>query len=180
MLLSAARSCLVVVDVQERLAPAIANAEAVVARVSIVMRAAQRLGIPILVTEQYPKGLGPSVAAVAALAPPGATVSKVHFSSAAEPEFASRVEALDRDQLVVVGMEAHVCVLQTALGLAESGYRVAVVADAVGSRREQDRALALERMRAAGLTIVSSEMVVFEWLHRAATPEFKEVSALIK
>ena len=180
MLLSAARSCLVVVDIQERLAPAVANPEGVIRRVGILMRAAQRLGVPILVSEQYPKGLGPSVPEVASLAPVGATVAKLHFSCAAEPEFAKRVEALDRDLVVVAGMEAHVCVLQTALGLKEAGYCVAVVADAVTSRRELDRSMALERMRGEGVTIVTTEMVVFEWLHRAATPEFKELSALIK
>jgi nicotinamidase-related amidase len=183
MLLRAERSFLAVVDVQERLAPAMTAPEPAIARCEILMRAAARLGVPMLVSEQYPKGLGRTVPALAALAAAGDIVEKIHFSCADEKAWDVRLEAFDaggRDQAVICGMEAHVCVLQTALGLHEQGYRVAVVADAIASRRKEDAGLALARMSQAGLTIVSSEMVVFEWLRRAGTLEFKDLSALIK
>jgi nicotinamidase-related amidase len=183
MLLRAERSFLAVVDVQERLAPAMATPEPAIARCEILMRAAARLGVPMLVSEQYPKGLGRTVPALAALAATNDVVEKIHFSCADEHAWAERLGLFDesgRDQAVVCGMEAHVCVLQTALGLHEQGYQVAVVADAVSSRRKEDAGLALARMSQAGLTVVSAEMVVFEWLRRAGTAEFKELSALIK
>lgn len=183
MLLRAERAFLGVIDVQDRLAPAMATGEAAIGRCGILMRAATRLGVPVLVSEQYPKGLGRTVAALAALAAPEGVVEKIHFSCADEPAWSARLEALTqagRDQAVLCGMEAHVCVLQTALGLQEKGYRVAVAADAVSSRRAEDAGLALARMQQAGIAVVSTEMVVFEWLRRAGSAEFKELSALIK
>lgn len=183
MLLRAERAFLAVVDVQERLAPAMATPDAAIGRCGILMRAAARLGVPILVSEQYPRGLGRTVPALAGLVMPDAVVEKIHFSCADEPAWVQRLEEFDaggRDQAVVCGMEAHVCVLQTALGLQEQGYRVAVAADAVSSRRVEDAGLALARLQQAGVTVVSTEMVVFEWLRRAGSAEFKELSALIK
>lgn len=180
MLLDAQRSALVVVDVQERLAPAMDGGAAVEARCSVLMRAAARLDVPVVVSEQYPKGLGPTVPALAALTPPGAVIAKTAFSCMGEPAFAARISALGRDQFIVCGIEAHVCVLQTALALAAAGQQVAVVEDAVGSRRPSDKAAALRRLDRAGVTIVTSEMAVFEWLGRAGTPAFKDLSALIR
>lgn len=180
MLLSAGASLLLVVDVQERLAPAIEGGAAVIERVRTLIRAARLLDIPVLATEQYPRGLGPTVAEVAALLPPGAVLEKIHFSCAAEPGFLDRVRAFSRPQILVAGTEAHVCVLQTAFGLKEAGFSVHVAADAVGSRDPANRSLALDRMRLAGIPAVSTEMAVFEWLHRADHPVFKDVLALIK
>lgn len=181
MLLRAERSFLAVVDVQERLAPAMATPDAAIGRCTILVRAAARLGVPMLVSEQYPKGLGRTVPSLAALVAPETVVEKIHFSCADEEAWSKRLEALGgRDQAVVCGMEAHVCVLQTALGLQEKGYRVAVAADAVSSRKAEDAGLALARMQQSGVTVVSTEMVVFEWLRRAGSAEFKELSALIK
>lgn len=180
MLTDSARSCLLVVDVQERLAPAVLHPGGVVGRVKTLMQAANRLAVPKLISEQYPKGLGRTAPELTPLLGNAPVVEKIHFSCAEEPAYLRALEALDRDLLVVCGMEAHVCVLQTALGLAEAGYHLAVVADAVGSRRERDHDAAIDRMRAEGLTIVTTEMVVFEWLGQAGTPEFKELSALIK
>lgn len=180
MLLDAAQSFLVVVDVQERLAPAMTDGEEAVARCALLMKAARRLEVPIVVSEQYPKGLGPTVPAIAALAPEGATVSKLHFSCAEEPAFIDRIEALRRDHAVICGIEAHVCVLQTAIGLADRGFAVIVVEDAIASRRPADKAAALRRLERAGVAVVTSEMVVFEWLGRAGTPEFKELAPLVR
>lgn len=180
MLMKADSSALVVVDVQQRLAPALHEPERVIENCARLMQGADILEIPLLVSEQYPKGLGSTVPEIARLAPEGATLSKLHFSCAADPDFASRFKALDRPQAIVCGMEAHVCVLQTAIGLKELGYDVMVVGDAVTSRLATNRDLALERMRAAGVTVVSTEMVLFEWMGVAGTPEFRAITSLIK
>lgn len=174
-LLRADRSMLLVVDVQARLVPAIHEGAAVVRRVVWLVRLAQALGIPVAATEQYPQGLGPTVPEVATLLPAGAIGSKVEFSCAA----AGCLDVLpgaDRPQVVVAGIEAHVCVLQSAFGLAAQGREVFVVADAVGSRDPANRALALERMGRSGIGIVSGEMAGFEWLERAGTERFRALS----
>ncbi len=178
--LNAARSALVVIDIQARLAPATHAPEPVIANAALLMRAAARLDVPILVTEQYPKGLGATVPEIADLAPADAILSKLHFSCLGDDGFRRRFEALGRPQAVLVGMETHVCVLQTALGLSESGTDCAVVADAVTSRKPADRDAALARLRDAGIAIVTTEMVVFEWLERAGTDAFRDLKDLIK
>jgi nicotinamidase-related amidase len=180
MLIRAAQSLLFVVDVQERLAPAIDGGESAVARIAILVRAARRLGIPIVVTEQYPKGLGPTLPALAALLGEAPIFAKTAFCAPGEPGIAAAVAATGRRRIIACGMEAHVCVLQSALGFRALGYEVDAVADAVGSRRAPCRALALERMRGAGVGIVDTEMVLFEWLERAGTDLFRELSRLIK
>lgn len=180
MLISAQSSCLVVVDIQERLNPAVTDPWRVIRNASLLMRAARKLSVPILITEQYPRGIGPTVPDLRALAGPEEVVEKIHFSAAAEPAVMERVEALGRRQLVLCGTEAHVCVLQSALGFAAAGYEVFVAADACGSRNEANAQAAFERMRRNGVEVVTWEMVAFEWLHRAGTAEFKDVIQLIK
>ncbi|MBK8183612.1 MAG: hydrolase [Candidatus Competibacteraceae bacterium] len=176
MLMRAETSCLLVVDFQERLMPAIYQADQVVATAAWLIQIAQRLGIPILASEQYPKGLGPTVPAVRALLPADAFMEKIHFSCAAELECMRRIDMLARNQVILVGAEAHVCVLQTALGLRMTGKEIYLVADGVSSRSPRDVELALERMRADSVRIVSREMVAFEWLHEAGTDRFRAVS----
>ena len=168
-------SRLLLVDFQQRLMPAITEGEAVLANAVILAQAARLLDVPILRTEQYPKGLGPTVPPLQAF---GQVVEKISFGSCGSSAFLDAVTGTET--LVVAGCEAHVCVLQTVLGLIESGRRVAVVADAVGSRRPESRTRALERMATHGADIVTTEMVVFEWLERADIPQFKAVSALIR
>jgi len=180
MLLSPERSVLVVVDVQERLAPAVHAADRVIRNVGILLDSAKRLAIPVLASEQYPRGLGVTVPAVRERLSDDAVVEKIHFSSTGEPGFMQRLDAFGRDQIVLTGMEAHVCVLQTALGLRAMGRKVYIVADATSSRTPGNAELGIERMRENGVEIVTTEMVVFEWLQRAGTPEFKALSALIK
>jgi len=180
MLIERQRSCLLVIDVQERLLPAMAEGGNVVANAAVLIKAANRLGVPVLLSEQYPKGLGPTVAALSALVPEGPAVAKTEFSCAAAPGYLDRLRATGRDQLVLAGIEAHVCVLQTALQFRSLGYAVFVVADAVSSRKPESVGLALARMREAGAVPVTTEMVLFEWLGRAGTAEFKELSALIR
>jgi nicotinamidase-related amidase len=178
--LRASRSLLLIVDVHERLAPAVHGAEHVIANCAILMRAATLLGVPMLVTEHCPQQLGPTVASLSALAPAGAILTKVNFSAADEPAVAQRIAHLNRPQIIIAGMESHVCVLQTALGLTERGYRAHVVADASGSRRASSHAVALDRLRAASVPAVTTEMVLFEWLEHAERPQLRELLALIK
>jgi nicotinamidase-related amidase len=180
MLLDARRSALLIVDMQERLLPAMDGGEPALANAARLMEAAGRLGVPILVSEQYPKGLGPTVPALAALAPTGTVAEKLHFSCAADPGWRGRFERLDRRQAVLAGVEAHVCVLQTALGLKAAGYEPAVVADATASRRPESKAMAFDRLRQNGVEVVTTEMVLFEWLGQAGTAEFKALSGLIR
>ena len=149
-------------------------------RISTLLKAAGELDVPVLATEQYSKGLGHTIEPLAGLLPPGSVVEKIHFNAALEPGFVDRVRELDRQQIVVTGTEAHVCVLQTTLGLKAAGFECFLVADGVGSRDPDNRHFGMERMRANGVEIVTSEMVMFEWLRRGATPAFKRVLPLIR
>jgi len=151
----------------------------VVENISVLMRAALRLNIPQLVSEQYPKGLGVTVASLAYLSDQP-VAEKLSFSCMGDEEYVPRFKVLGRKQAVIVGMEAHVCVLQTAMDLRAEDVQVFIVADATSSRTPENHGLALQRLKGAGAEIVSTEMVVFEWLGKAGTPEFKELSALIK
>jgi nicotinamidase-related amidase len=180
MLIEAATSALMLVDAQSRLLPAIDDGAACVERCRLLLEGARRLAVPILGAEQYPEGLGPTVTALAGLVPPGRIYPKRHFAAGADPAIAAALQALGRPQIVLCGMEAHVCVLQTALDLPRLGLRPIVVADAVASRRPESRTLALARLRARGVEIVSAEMVLFEWLGVAGTPDFKALLPLIR
>jgi len=180
MRLSRDRSALVLIDLQERLMPAMEGAAPVLARCGVLLEAARRLGVPVFATRQYPRGLGGIVEPLAGALQADECHDKLAFSAFAETGLRDALLGLGRDHFVVAGVEAHVCVLQTALDLLAEGYAVAVVADAVTSRHEASRTLALERLRARGAAIVNTEMVVFEWLERAGTDEFRALSALIR
>jgi Isochorismatase family len=173
-LLRAPDSSLVVIDIQERLAAVMPDREPVLRAASILLEAAGRLEIPVLLTEQYPKGLGPTAPDIAAKLPRNATrVEKTTFS-------ACGALPLERPQVVIAGMEAHVCVLQTALELAAAGREVFVAADAVCSRAQSNYANALDRMKSAGVIVTNTESVVFEWLRDAANEHFRALSKLIR
>lgn len=184
MLATRSRAQLLVIDVQQKLAPHVAGQAAVVANCRRLVGYAQRLGVPVTLTEHYPAGLGPTCTELLAAAGPGASVfGKIAFSSLKDEAIASRLRAFKadgRDQIAVAGMEAHVCVCQTVLDLQRDGFRALVVADAVGSREPQVRQLALDRMARAGAEIVSHEMIAFEWLERGDSPEFKDLIGVIK
>lgn len=184
MLMNAARSHLLVVDIQARLMPAIHESEQVVRHATIVLQAAARLCVPVTVTEQYPKGLGPTVTSVSEALPADAAVlPKTTFSAADDPATMERVAAVrgsGRDQLVICGAEAHVCVLQSALGFRNAGFEVFVVADAVSSRAPSSVEAACARLLHAGCHWVTTEMVVFEWLGEAATDDFRALSPLLR
>jgi nicotinamidase-related amidase len=175
MLIDVHRSLLLVVDVQEKVMPAMGDHDRLTANVTWLVRAAQRLGVPVAATEHCAKSLGPTVATIRSLLPPDAIGAKGHFSAVAA-KCLPALPGADRPQVVMAGIEAHVGLLQTALELMEEGKEVYVVADCVGSRRDADRDLALARVRQDGARIVSREMVVYEWLGEAGTPLFKEIS----
>lgn len=181
MRLSAADSQFLLIDVQARLLPVMCAPQQVLARCAILLQAAAALDIPMLVTEQYPKGLGPTVPELRPHAAQARMMEKMHFSAHAELPVRAAIEANDeRRQIVIAGIEAHVCVLQTALDLQLAGYHTCVVADAVSSRAPESVALALSRAAAAGVAVVNTEMCVFEWLDHAGHPRFRALSALIK
>ncbi len=180
MLISREQSLLLIVDIQERLAPAILNAKAVVANVKKLIQAATHFEIPILASEQYPKGLGQTLTELREIVPPEDIFEKTHFSCLGEKGFADRLGQQARRQIIVCGMEAHVCVLQTALALAASGWTPMVVADGVSSRQAEDRDLGLMRLRDADVMVVSTEMVLFEWIGQAGTADFKALLPLIR
>ncbi len=175
MLIDTERSLLLLLDLQEKLLPVIHENERVVANVGWLVQLAQRLEVPVAATEQYPKGLGPTEKTVRAMLPDGAIATKNHFSAVAAQCLRS-LPGADRAQVIVAGIEAHICVLQTALELLEEGREVYVVADCVSSRHESDARIALLRMQQEGARIVTREMVVYEWLGEAGTPRFREIS----
>jgi nicotinamidase-related amidase len=171
------RSLLLLVDFQERLHPAIAAAEETVREAARVRAAARLLGIPVAYTEQNPGRLGPTVDALS----PGdgeAVLAKQTFDASRADGFGTILG--DSEDVVVCGWEAHVCVLQTVLGLTAAGRRAFVLADAVGSRRPESRDAGLSRMLRNGAEIVTAEMVIFEWLGAADNPRFREVLALVR
>ena len=167
---------LLLIDFQTRLMPAIDDGAAAIANAQRLLTAAALLGVPALFTAQNPRGLG---AIVPELQPNDAHVfAKMTFDAGRAPGFDERLA--EGHALILAGCEAHVCVLQTALGLVARGRRVFVVADAIGSRRPESKAAALTRMEQNGVEIVTTEMVVFEGLESADHPRFREVAALIK
>jgi nicotinamidase-related amidase len=178
MRLSTQRSVLLVIDMQERLMPAMHDGGEVTARAVRLAEAAGLLGVPVVATEQYPAGLGPTVGALAGY--PAKVLAKTAFSAVAAPGFGDLLPD-GTDSVVVTGVEAHVCVLQTVLDLLAAGsYQVALAADACGSRFASDKGAALDRARQHGAEIVTSEMVLFEWLRDAGHPKFREVQKLLK
>lgn len=177
--IDAQASTLVLVDYQARLMPAVEDAAALTARAVRLARAARVLEIPVVGTEQNPAGLGPNVASIKDACQ--LTIAKTHFDACAD----GLVEALHQarptcTQVVLAGCEAHVCLMQTALGLLSAGLRVWVVADACGSRRRSDHDAAMARLAQAGATIVTFEMVLFEWLGDCRHSGFRSVLGIVK
>lgn len=173
-------SVLVIVDVQERLHRVIPNAHEAMRNVAILSHGVTLMGVPTVVTEQYPKGIGPTTPEVAEAAGDAPVVEKREFGSFGNENFVEAMRPYANKTLIVCGFETHVCVMQTALQARARGHRVFVVADAVGSRSPMNNQLALDRMREADCTIVSTEMALFELLGSSEAPEFKAIQQLIK
>ena len=172
-------ACVLLIDVQERLVPAVADFARVEKYCRALILGARELGLPVLASEQYPKGLGATIGSLRE-ALPGPPLTKMHFSCMGEPAIAAALADSGRRQVIVGGVETHVCVLQTVRDLAALGYQAFVCADAVSSRTEEHRRVGLEQMRDMGAVITSAETALFDLLHACTTPEFKRVSALVK
>ena len=170
---------LVIVDVQERLAAAMTPRDDVLSAIIRLVRVAALIGAPIVVTRQYPEGLGPTEPSVAELIS-GDPITKLSFSCCGEPKFMDALNRIGRKQVVLAGIETHVCVYQTAANLIAGGFEVQVVADAVGSRTSMNRETGLNRMAGAGASITSIETVLFELLGVAKGEKFKEILKIVK
>ena len=180
--LDADRAMLLVIDVQTKLLPAIDTHKSVLAAVRQLLRAARLFELPVLATEQYPKGIGRTEASVAGLIQEsgGPVLEKSTFSACDDEGVRQALRRIDRPQVLLCGIEAHVCVQQTALDLVSMDHDVYVCADAVGSRRSLDRAVSLERMRQAGVAVTTSESVLFELCVECRSARFKKLIELIK
>jgi nicotinamidase-related amidase len=180
-LLKPEECALAVIDIQEKLLPFIFEKERVVRNSQLLIRLADILGLPILVSTQYSKGLGPTVAEIQALLPEVKTLEKLEFGCFGNGEYCSTVASLsDRRTLLLCGIESHICVTQTALGALNQGLNVHVAADAVSSRTELNWKIGLNRMQAAGAVISSTEMMIYELLGKSGTPAFKEMLKHLK
>lgn len=177
-LMNPAETALLVVDLQERLCPSINGIDGILPRASVLVDAAKLLGVRTLATEQYPKGLGPTVPELAAkLDKP---FEKMTFSAGIDPAVRRQLDEWKTRKLLVVGIEAHVCVQQTVLDLIAGGFQVYVAVDAVGSRRTRDAETALHRMTEAGAVLTTTEAALFEWTVVAGTDPFKQISRMVK
>lgn len=176
MLMDPQKSCLLLVDVQEKLTPLVDQPETLIQNCQWLLQLAHELTIPTLVCEQYPEKLGITVPSLKALTTNITPFAKLNFSCASHPEFLAYLKKLQRSQVVIIGIEAHVCVLQTAMELLQLEHEPFVVADAVSSRAPEDKQAALQRMQRVGIQVVTKEMVFFEWLRQAGTPKFKQLS----
>ncbi len=174
------KSILVLVDVQGKLAGLMQDKEQLYANLQRMILGAQALQVPILWMEQTPQHLGPTIAQIAELLPDARPMPKSCFSCCGSKPFMAALEASQRRQVLLMGIEAHICIVQTALELLEHGYHVEVIADAVSSRAAENRQLALERMRSAGVTVTSTEMALYELLKAAEGPAFKAILKLVR
>lgn len=176
MLLNRTDSLLVLIDVQEKLTPAILNLDLFLARCEWLLKLARKLEVPVLASEQYPKGLGRTVSPLSSYINQEECIEKIHFSCMQEPQYINLLKGNNKSQLILIGIEAHVCVLQTAIEMKGYGFDVFVVVDGVSSRSEFDLKYGLKRMKQNGIHLITAEMVLFEWLKQAGTPEFKAIS----
>ena len=174
------RAGLVVVDVQEKFASAISGFDGIVKNIVALVKGFQEFNLPVVVTEQYPRGLGKTVPSISGCFPALETVEKMNFSAMQEHTFSEKIAALGIGSFVVCGIETHICVHQTVCDMLHNGYRVWVPFDAVGSRDPQNRNLAMERMEKAGAIPTSTEMYLFEMAMRAGTESFKKIQGWIK
>lgn len=174
-------SLLVIVDVQQKLMNVMSNSEACAAKVRLLANALTLMQVPVIATEQYPKGLGPTINSVReVLAPDTPFIEKSSFSCCGADEFNQQILDAGRKNIIICGVESHVCVLQTAIALKEKGYNVTLAADAASSRNENDKMTALAFMRHNDIQVLSTESIIFALLKDSKHPAFKAVSALLK
>ncbi len=178
--LTVENTALVLIDFQVRLFPVMHEKEKLLRNVIKLVKGAGVLEVPVILTEQYPKGLGPTLPEIKALLPDTRPVEKVCFSCCDEESFCRSLEALGRRQVLLAGIEAHVCVYQTAMALARAGYQVQVVSDAVSSRDPENKMVSLLALGAAGAGVTNVEMALFELLRVARGDKFKRISEIVK
>lgn len=178
ILLDASKSLLLVVDIQEKLFPLQAEKDLILKGTQFLLDVAQILSIPVFMSEQYPKGLGKTIPEIDVYNLK--SFEKTCFSCAEDGPIVDYLKMMDRSQIVITGMEAHICVLQTAIGLKLKGFQVYVVEDAISSRQLSDKKMALNRMAMCGVQIVTKEMVTYEWLRKSGTDAFREINNMIK
>jgi nicotinamidase-related amidase len=178
--LDRSRAVLAVIDVQEAFRPAVLDFDEVAHNTAVLVQGARRLGVPVLVTEQYPKGLGNTVAEVAEHLDGIGPLEKTCFSAVDADGFHSTLRESGRDQVLLCGIESHVCVNQTAEDLLTAGFEVHVATDAVSSRTVHNRDLGIHKMEQSGAHLTSVETALFELLRAAGTPEFKDVQKLVR
>ena len=171
---------LLMIDVQEKLFRVMPEKETLLLNLSKLVRGCRLLGVPALIIEQNPAGLGPTVETISSLLPDVLKVTKFSFSCCAEADFIDQVKSTGRRQILICGIESHICVYQTGSDLLSAGYEVQVVSDAVASRAPQNKELALQRLAAEGGVITGVEMALFELLRTAKAEQFKAISAIIK
>jgi len=179
-LLNKDEAALLIIDIQERLAAVMDRKEQVVRNTLHLAELAKMQNIPVVVTEQYPKGLGRTVPEITAALPSSLPIEKVSFNCCGEASFNEQIKGLGRKKIVVTGMETHICVLQTSLGLLQEGFAVHLVQDAVCSRTKGNWKSGVEFIRDAGGVITNTETALFQLLGVAGTPEFKSISNRIK
>ena len=179
-MLTTESTVLIVIDIQEKLTRVMHDKEYFLENLKKLIQGAQVLDIPIIFTEQNPQGLGPTVAEVASLAPDLQPIAKFSFSCGGDQHFAQELATLNRKQVLLAGIETHVCVYQTTLDLLSQGYQVQIVADAVASRTAENKDIGLERMKSEGASLTSTETVLFELLRVAEGTKFKEISKIVK
>ncbi len=179
LLMNRANSALVVIDVQDRLLPHIPNAKQLVWNVGRLIDGAQTLGVPVFATEQYPKGLGPTTESLRRRLGSGLP-EKTMFSCRECGELIREFQEASVYHLLLVGIETHVCVAQSALDFMSAGFNVLIGVDAIGSRFDLDREIALRRLESSGATLTTTEAALFEWCERAGTAEFKTISQLVQ
>lgn len=168
------------VDFQERLVPVMEGGERAVARAALLCTGLERLGVPLIVSRQYPKGLGDTVPVIREATQAARVCDKTAFSCYGEPELRSLLDAMGKKTAIVFGIEAHICVLQTATDLLEKGWNVVYVTDCVDSRKSDDKKYAIKRAAQEGARLATCESILFELLENASSPVFKEISRLIK
>lgn len=178
--LNTEEAVLVIVDIQEKLAAVMTEREKVIANCLHLIEASKLLDIPVIITEQYPKGLGPTVREIKEAIVSHAPLEKITFDSCREPTFTSQITATGRKEIILAGMETHICVLQTCIGLLKEQYDLHVVNDAVCSRKKENYGTGIEMMRDAGAVITCTETVLFQLLEKAGTEEFRIISKRIK
>lgn len=174
------QSLAIVIDIQERLAPVMDQKDELIKNCRILIEGLEELKVPILVTQQYTKGLGETLTEISSAFTDFSPIEKTSFSCYDEPAFVEALEETDAPNVIICGIEAHVCVLQTAVDLKEAGYRPIVVVDCISSRNNSNKQIALDRFRHEGIMLTTYESILFELTKGARSPEFKAISKLVK